>query len=622
MDLISRLVQPTTPNSTSMSLNDRASRLSLALNLIGSQMQSSTPSKSSDVPSQNPKSPTQTSSQVQAQLQQQLQQQQQLLVQQQQLQKQQQELQQQIQSQLQKVQQSLTEVQPSWQTWGDLQQAPLVPVPAGTSQFWPYAQSQTQLQAQLQLPQQILQAQQLQHLQQQMQQIQQQQRTPSKRFNNQDNGGEEETDNDAGESGIKDNRFGMTTEKVRERQRERSCSPDHQMWKDLEQTPIPPGRTLYVRNLPTNLSDGDIREEFSNFGTIKEIRVNKAKRNGNFEGEVFIEFYTATSAHKAINAMDGVKWKGNKPISVSIAHERNGPRKSYPNVNRNTNPTQTSFGGTGGRSNKIVGGGGGGGSSGGVVPPTENLVLPPQVLPGHLMSLQIPTTLLPQTIVPPAIHPQNLLASQGSLLPFQLQLPLAYGIPTPYGTLPLSMGTNLLDPTSTQFDNQGGMDIRGIKEVPDRKREFKNQTTFRSNSGRSVYVGGLPYDSTKTSILQLFLPYGEVLDVRMMMTKTKKPLFKGVAFLDFETPEIARRVVEALNGQKFQGRTLAVSIAVDLMKKRKQSEEENTTRKKSRENDPEKQYSLSSEEREPLSSSSSEDEKEWKDVEIVPVTED
>eukprot|EP01126_Amoeba_proteus_P018384 TRINITY_DN1935_c0_g1_i2.p1 TRINITY_DN1935_c0_g1~~TRINITY_DN1935_c0_g1_i2.p1 ORF type:complete len:377 (-),score=112.69 TRINITY_DN1935_c0_g1_i2:223-1353(-) len=277
------------------------------------------------------------------------------------------------------------------------------------------------------------------------------------------------------------------------------------------------------------------------------------------------------SADKAIKALDGVKWKGNKPLTVIIAHERNAPKKPVTSIARQSvhvPPPRTVGVPRAWPSKNVVG-----------IPVGENLAFQPQVLPTPLLPLHLSSSLLPQAIIPQTIHTQNLLATQGALLPYQL--PFTYGISTPYGTLPLAINpANLLDPSviSTLSHQQDASQLR--KEILDRKREIQNQANSKYNSGKSVYVGGLPYDSTSKSIEQLFSPYGVVLDVRMVMTKTQRPVFKGVAFLDFEKPEIAKRVVEVMNGQKHQGRVLTVSIAVDLTKKRRQVEEEHFPRKK------------------------------------------
>eukprot|EP01126_Amoeba_proteus_P039451 TRINITY_DN415_c0_g1_i11.p1 TRINITY_DN415_c0_g1~~TRINITY_DN415_c0_g1_i11.p1 ORF type:complete len:190 (-),score=28.60 TRINITY_DN415_c0_g1_i11:163-693(-) len=76
----------------------------------------------------------------------------------------------------------------------------------------------------------------------------------------------------------------------------------------------------------------------------------------------------------------------------------------------------------------------------------------------------------------------------------------------------------------------------------------------------SVYVANITYTTQKEDVQSHFSPYGEILNVHMVMNKeTGKP--KGVAFVNFASAEQAAFAVESLNDTEFRGRVLIVRPA-------------------------------------------------------------
>lgn len=75
---------------------------------------------------------------------------------------------------------------------------------------------------------------------------------------------------------------------------------------------------------------------------------------------------------------------------------------------------------------------------------------------------------------------------------------------------------------------------------------------------RSVYVGNVDYQSTPEQIEELFHKVGIVERVTILFDKFSG-LPKGYAYVEFQTPENAKKAVEELHGESFRGRELRVS---------------------------------------------------------------
>jgi len=79
------------------------------------------------------------------------------------------------------------------------------------------------------------------------------------------------------------------------------------------------------------------------------------------------------------------------------------------------------------------------------------------------------------------------------------------------------------------------------------------------NGTSNLYVGNLPFNAGQDDIKNLFAPYGEVMDIRMVKDRRSKR-FKGYAFVEMNTAG-ANAAVKQLDGNDYAGRTLRVNEA-------------------------------------------------------------
>ena len=104
---------------------------------------------------------------------------------------------------------------------------------------------------------------------------------------------------------------------------------------------------IYVGNLSSDVSEEDLRNLFSEYGHITNVKVIKDIFSGTSKGFGFVEMPGVSEAQKAINELNAKELKGKKIV-----------------VNEARPKTDSRGGGGGGRGGNR-GGSGGGGSRGG-----------------------------------------------------------------------------------------------------------------------------------------------------------------------------------------------------------------------------------------------------------------
>jgi polyadenylate-binding protein len=113
------------------------------------------------------------------------------------------------------------------------------------------------------------------------------------------------------------------------------------------------GINLYVKNLDDSITDDNLREEFTPFGTITSCRVMRDPKDSRSRGFGFVCYSAPEEAARAVNEMNG-KLIIQKPIFVALAQ-----RKDVRRAQLEAQHSSTSHVGVGGPQ------GGGGGQQGG-----------------------------------------------------------------------------------------------------------------------------------------------------------------------------------------------------------------------------------------------------------------
>lgn len=77
---------------------------------------------------------------------------------------------------------------------------------------------------------------------------------------------------------------------------------------------------------------------------------------------------------------------------------------------------------------------------------------------------------------------------------------------------------------------------------------------------KKLYVGGVPYSSTDSSLKEAFSQAGTVVSASII-TDRMTGRSKGFGFVEMSTDEEAQAAIDMWNGKEFEGRNLTVSEA-------------------------------------------------------------
>jgi RNA recognition motif-containing protein len=75
-----------------------------------------------------------------------------------------------------------------------------------------------------------------------------------------------------------------------------------------------------------------------------------------------------------------------------------------------------------------------------------------------------------------------------------------------------------------------------------------------------LYVANLPYSASKDELREAFDPFGNVVDVYVVMDRDSNRS-RGFAFVEMAEAAEGQAAIDALDGKDWQGRTLKVSQA-------------------------------------------------------------
>lgn len=83
-------------------------------------------------------------------------------------------------------------------------------------------------------------------------------------------------------------------------------------------------KSIFVGNLPWTVTDADLQQKFSEFGSVISARVVTDKFTGKSRGFGFVDMEDA-DADKAVAAMSGYKW-GDREVTVNEARPKTEKR--------------------------------------------------------------------------------------------------------------------------------------------------------------------------------------------------------------------------------------------------------------------------------------------------------
>ncbi|OKH40125.1 RNA-binding protein [[Phormidium ambiguum] IAM M-71] len=85
--------------------------------------------------------------------------------------------------------------------------------------------------------------------------------------------------------------------------------------------------SIYVGNLSYSVSEQDLTNVFSEYGTVQRVHLPADRETGRPRGFGFVEMSTDAEEDAAIAALDGAEWMG-RDLKVNKAKPREDNRKA------------------------------------------------------------------------------------------------------------------------------------------------------------------------------------------------------------------------------------------------------------------------------------------------------
>jgi len=79
--------------------------------------------------------------------------------------------------------------------------------------------------------------------------------------------------------------------------------------------------SVFVGNLPYEVSQDDLKEVFAEYGIVKSVRLPTDRETGRVRGFAFVEMNSEAEEESAIETLDGAEWMG-RNLKVSKARPR------------------------------------------------------------------------------------------------------------------------------------------------------------------------------------------------------------------------------------------------------------------------------------------------------------
>jgi RNA recognition motif-containing protein len=85
--------------------------------------------------------------------------------------------------------------------------------------------------------------------------------------------------------------------------------------------------SIYVGNLAYSITQENLTEVFSDYGTVKRVHVPTDRETGRMRGFAFVEMDSSTEEAEAIDGLNGAEWMG-RELKVNEARPRENNRSS------------------------------------------------------------------------------------------------------------------------------------------------------------------------------------------------------------------------------------------------------------------------------------------------------
>jgi RNA recognition motif-containing protein len=86
--------------------------------------------------------------------------------------------------------------------------------------------------------------------------------------------------------------------------------------------------SIYVGNLPYEVTQEDLNNVFAEYGTVKRVYLPTDRETGRLRGFGFVEMESETEEDSAIETLDGAQWMG-RELKVNKAKPRERDNRNF-----------------------------------------------------------------------------------------------------------------------------------------------------------------------------------------------------------------------------------------------------------------------------------------------------
>ncbi|PKK17164.1 CUGBP, Elav-like family member 3 [Columba livia] len=275
-------------------------------------------------------------------------------------------------------------------------------------------------------------------------------------------------------------------------------------------------RKLFVGMLSKQQADEDVRKMFEPFGTIDECTVLRGP-DGTSKGCAFVKFQSHAEAQAAIAALHGSRTLPGASSSLVVkfadTEKERGLRRMQQVASQlgMFSPIALQFGAYSAYTQALM---------------QQQAAL----VAAHSAYLSPMATMAVQMQHMGTVNPNGLIATP--LPPSSAAYPAAYGLVSPAFAPPGA----LLGPPAPQQQQQ--------REGPE---------------GCNIFIYHLPQEFADTEILQMFLPFGNVISAKVFVDRATNQS-KCFGFVSFDNPASAQAAIQAMNGFQIGMKRLKVQL--------------------------------------------------------------
>ncbi|XP_054832128.1 CUGBP Elav-like family member 3 isoform X24 [Eublepharis macularius] len=303
-------------------------------------------------------------------------------------------------------------------------------------------------------------------------------------------------------------------------------------------------RKLFVGMLGKQQTDEDVRKMFEPFGSIDECTVLRGP-DGTSKGCAFVKFQTHAEAQAAINTLHGSRTLPGASSSLVVkfadTEKERGLRRMQQVANQlgMFSPIALQFGAYSAYTQALM-------QQQAALVAAHSAYLNPMatmaavqmqqmatINPNGLIATPI-TPITPSSAQSPAAPVDPLQQAYAGMQHYTAAYPAAYGLVSP--AFPQQPATIITQQPPPQQQQQ--------REGPE---------------GCNIFIYHLPQEFTDSEILQMFLPFGNVISAKVFVDRATNQS-KCFGFVSFDNPASAQAAIQAMNGFQIGMKRLKVQL--------------------------------------------------------------